>query len=108
MPKYKEKNIAILSNDLYFEILESKGVKSLTIKKTVHFDHLRGRQFGILSEHLWSYGDNLFKLSFRFYGDPKFWWIIALLNNKPTDAHYSIGDKIYIPSNPIEITELMK
>ena len=27
----------------------------------------------------------------------KYWWIIARYNNKPTDAHYTVGDEVLIP-----------
>ena len=51
------------------------------------------------SEYQWNYGDKLYKLAERFYGDPKLWWIIAHVNMKPTDSHYEVGDTIIIPSS---------
>ena len=108
MPKFKERDSKILNNDLYFDVLENKGVKSLFIRPTVTFKTLRGHEFGIMSEHIWQYSDNLIKLSFQYYGDSQYWWVIGLLNNKPTDVHYSIGDVIYIPSTPYQVAELMK
>lgn len=108
MPKFKEKNIGILSNQLYFDVFEERGVKSLRIRKTVDFKNLKGREFDILSEHVWTHGDSLLKLSFKFFGKQDFWWVIGLVNNKPTDAHYKIGDIVYLPSSPYQIVELMK
>ena len=32
-------------------------------------------------------------------GDQRLWWVIAKLNNKPTEAHCTEGDKIKIPTN---------
>jgi|TARA_R100000479_G_C6247156_1_gene150994 nucleoid-associated protein YgaU len=49
----------------------------------------------------WSTGTRLFKLANQFYGDPNLWWVIGFFNQKPTDAHYKIGDVISIPT-PIE------
>lgn len=108
MPKYSKNNKALLSNDLYFEVLEKKGVKSLVIRKTTMFDNLQGTEFGVIEEHVWSHGDNLYKLSNRYYGEYQYWWTIGLINSKPTDAHYSIGDTVYIPSNPYHIAELLR
>lgn len=51
------------------------------------------------SEYQWNYGDKLYKLAERFYGDPKLWWIIAHVNMKPTDSHYEVGDTVIIPNN---------
>ncbi len=37
------------------------------------------------------------KLSTKFYGDPKYWWIIAWYNKKPSESLLNIGDKVLIP-----------
>ena len=108
MPKYSSDNKAILSNDLYFEVLEKKGAKSLVIQKTTNFKKLQGTEFDVSAEHIWSQGDSLYKLSNRYYGEYQYWWTIGLTNSKPTDVHYSIGDVVYIPSNPYHIAELLK
>jgi len=108
MPKYSDRNTAILNNQLYFDVLESKGVKSLRITRTTDFSELAGKEFGILEERVWRYQDSLYKLAFEYYGEYKNWWVIAMLNNKPTDAHYSVGDIVYIPSNPYYIAGLIK
>ena len=46
-----------------------------------------------------SHGDKLYKLAHRYYGSSGFFWIIAMFNNKPTDAHYNYGDIVLIPEN---------
>ena len=51
--------------------------------------------------HVWAQGDRYFKLSYEHYGDPEFWWIIAWYNEKPTEAHISLGEIVYIP-HPVE------
>ena len=50
------------------------------------------------SEYKWKYGDKLYKLAQRAYGDPKLWWVIAQVNLKPTDGHYQPGDIVIIPN----------
>ena len=55
-----------------------------------------------LINHIWSVGDRYYKLSAKYYGDPKDWWLIALFNNKPTESHIQIGDIIVIPTPLIE------
>ena len=47
--------------------------------------------------HIWSHGDKYWKLAANHYNDPKYWWVIAWYNLKPTDAHCKIGDTIIIP-----------
>ncbi|WP_286970079.1 hypothetical protein [Algoriphagus sp.] len=31
------------------------------------------------------------------------WWIIAFYNQKPTDAHFTIGEEMYIPARPSDV-----
>ena len=47
--------------------------------------------------HIWTHGDKLWKLSQQYYGDPKYWWLIAWFNRKPTENHFSFGEVITIP-----------
>jgi hypothetical protein len=108
MPSISKDKTAILSSDLYFDVFEKKGVKFLRIRRTAVFDKLQGQEFDVSSEHIWSKGDNLLRLSHKNYGDTQFWWVIGLLNGKPTDAHFSIGDVVYIPSNPYHVAELLR
>lgn len=48
-------------------------------------------------ERIYTMGDKLYKFAYEYYGDVDYWWIIAWYNNKPTDAHFKIGDVVYIP-----------
>lgn len=107
MPQYSKKE-AILNSDLYFDVLERKGVKSIVITRSRTFKELQGKEFDVTTEHTWSKGDSLHKLSQRYYGEFQYWWVIGLMNSKPTDAHYSIGDNIMIPSNPYYVAGLLR
>ena len=53
------------------------------------------------TEAVWQSNTKLWKLSEAYYGDPGYWWVIALFNNKPTDAHFNLGDILVIPT-PLE------
>ena len=108
MPKFLDDKIAILNSDSYKEVFEKRGVKYIRIRRTKDFSKLTGVDFEVEEEHVWSVSDNLFKLSYRFFGDYEFWWTIAMINGKPTDGHYSIGDIVYIPKNPNRILEMMR
>jgi hypothetical protein len=48
-------------------------------------------------QRIYSTGDKLYKFAYEYYGNVDYWWIIAWYNNKPTDAHFKIGDIVYIP-----------
>lgn len=46
---------------------------------------------------VWTLGDRYYKLAYRFYGDPSYWWVIAWFNKKPTESDVKIGDVLRIP-----------
>ena len=49
-------------------------------------------------------GDRLDNLSFEFYGDTQFWWVILAANpNKlrKDSYHVALGEQIRIPVDPI-------
>ncbi len=50
---------------------------------------------------VWAATDKLYNIANRVYGDPSYWWVIAWFNKKPTEAHFSVGDIVYVPT-PIE------
>ena len=56
-------------------------------------------------------GDRLDNLSFEFYDDVQFWWVIAAANpNKlrKDSYHVKLGEQIRIPANPISYINLFE
>ena len=51
------------------------------------------------SPHIWKYGDRFYKLADQYYGDVRYWWVIAWYNSVPTESNISNGDMIEIPIN---------
>jgi len=58
-------------------------------------------------EHLWSRGDKFYTLANTYYGDPRYWWAIAMFNNAPTEHHLKLGQTILVPENPELLASLM-
>jgi hypothetical protein len=106
MPKYLDTIKASISQHLYFEILEKRDRKTITINRTKNFKNLQGLEFDILVEHEWTSTDKLFKLSNKYYGTIEYWWVIGLVNSKPTDGHCKVGDVLFIPRDPVSIAEV--
>ena len=87
------------SHPLYKRMLKERGLKS--------FRHLSKFKFGTISDeelselnivdHIFATGDKLTKLSYKYYGDTRYWWVIAWFNNKPIDNLIKPGDTIHIP-----------
>ena len=84
--------------DVYKDILERRGVKKIKQYKTVALRQVDRGQIPFFN-YQWGIGDSYAKLSYQYYGDPKYWYIIARFNNKPTEADIVVGEMIYIPSS---------
>jgi hypothetical protein len=56
---------------------------------------------------VWRRGDRLYKYAEQYYSNPDLWWVIGMYNNKPTDAHFTIGDVFYIPTDLNNLFEYM-
>jgi nucleoid-associated protein YgaU len=96
MSRYNRNKVAF--NDLieYKELLDKRGVKRIEQYRTSALKNLNIE--GIESViHTFGSGDSFWKLANQYYGDPKYWYIIARFNNAPTEASISIGDQIRIP-----------
>ncbi len=58
--------------------------------------------------HTWRLGDRYWKLSAHHYGKPKYWWVIAWYNQKPTENMVKLGDTIIIPKPLQTVLEYVK
>lgn len=75
-------------------------------KKIIHYETPRlsnpgpaARASIASTTHVWTIGDRYYKLANSFYGDVRYWWVIAWYNAAPTEAHLSPGTPIEIPIN---------
>lgn len=108
MPKFLNDQEAILDSDLYYSVFEKRGIKFITIRRTKDFKPLTTVDVEVKNDHTWSYGDSLGKLSLKYYGTLEYWWVIGVLNGKPTDSHCSIGDVLSIPRSPVVVAEALR
>ena len=91
----------IVKNDHpgYADILDKRGLTRITQYTKMNISSISADERRSLTpvRHIYKTGDKLYKLSYEYYGDTKYWWVIAWWNRKPTDFHCRIGDTIYIP-----------
>jgi nucleoid-associated protein YgaU len=101
--RYVNRIPRINSNELYEEFFFDRGVNHIEQYNTPILNYPTVEEISNLSltNHLWTYGDRYYKLSHKYYGDSKWWWVIAWFNKKPTEAHVKRGQVIVIPS-PLE------
>ena len=83
----------------YSELLKRRGVKNLSHYGTPRLRHpsVSDRASIPTTGHIWAYGDRFYKLADTYYGDVRFWWVIAWWNGQPTEATIQTGDFLDIP-----------
>lgn len=101
MPRYNRYKILNNNNEYYKPLRKSRGLKNIRHYETpiLHNPTIRQRMSVTTTSHIWTYGDRLYKLANQYYGDVKFWWVIAWYNGTPTEAHLLPGDVIEVPVN---------
>jgi len=100
MPIYKDTITSNNDDNLYEKVAEDRGIKRLIQHRTKIFDEIDLSTL-VYNKYIWKKDDNLFKVANRFFPNRNYWWIIAYVNNKPTDAHFEIGDEVLIPSSEL-------
>ena len=103
MSRYVNTRVVINNVSLYDKIKKERGLARLKHYKRHIFYDLKEEDLKdmVINYKVWSLGDRMHKFAHEAYGDSELWWVLAWFNQKPTDAHYKIGDKIAIP-HPIE------
>ena len=95
--RYRRTGTMINDRDEYKEFLEPRGRKSIIHHRSIEMTEPSPGGSVHHKIHLWKQADKYWKLSQKYYQDPRYWWIIAQYNQKPTEAHLSSGDVIIIP-----------
>jgi len=94
-------NRAIVTNDdeSYTEFFEERGVKHFRQYTSSEMKHPTAQQISQLElvSHVWAHRDRFFKLAYKYYGDSRYWWVIAWFNRLPTDAHVTNGQIVNVP-----------
>lgn len=83
--------------------LDARDLKFIVHFETPILDHPNYEQLTQLNmvNHVWVIGDKYYKIAHKHYGDSRLWWVVAWINQRPTESHVSIGDTILIP-HPID------
>jgi len=97
MPRYIRTKV--INNDVKYYAPLRRGKKNIAHYATPVLRNPTRSQRSSLKTitHIWKYGDRFYKLADQFYGDVRFWWVIAWYNSVPTEANIYNGDVIEIP-----------
>ena len=97
--RYDKRLIFYNTEKIYSDYIVNKKLNFIRQYTSPKFSRTSQTQYNDLtvSEVMWTTGDRLWKLAHNHYGSPKYWWVIGLFNNKPTDSHFKVGDTVYLP-----------
>lgn len=96
------KNQTIVTDDTYYKnLLESRDSKNIFHYKLRNYASLTPDLINSITyvQDIWKEDSKLYKFSHKYYGSLEYWWVIGAVNRKPTDAHWKIGEKVYIPTD---------
>jgi hypothetical protein len=108
--RYELRRLIQNNSTLYAEHFAKRDVRFINQFTTPEFpsDVLEKTKDLIYSYHVWKLGDRLYKLANEHYGDSSLWWVIALINQKPTESHFQLGDLVLIPKPLNKVLEMFK
>lgn len=107
--RYDSRNIGVNRTEQYENLLKDRGIRQIRQHFTPTLRHPTAEEIATLEivGHDWQVGSHMWKLAEKHYGDPEKWWVIAQFNQKPTDAHISIGEVIDVPLPLDQILRLL-
>ena len=110
MSRFLKRARARNSDRMYKDILDKRNKRSVVQYRTPAFKEITEEdKLSVESyRHLWAQGDTFWRLSSSVYGHPRYWYIIASFNNKPTESHVKIGEIIRIPLSLLEALEVIE
>ena len=101
MPRYNKKRILSNSSEYYKTLRKKRKIRVVRHYETpiMYNPGIADRGSLVTTEHIWKFGDRFYNLANKYYGDSRYWWVIAWWNGAPTEAHMDNGDVIHIPVN---------
>tara|TARA_R100000008_G_C3514169_1_gene130427 strand:- start:165 stop:494 length:330 start_codon:yes stop_codon:yes gene_type:complete len=97
MSRYSDVEIVSDDSDYYSFLRRGKKFVSFHTTAPMRNPSRVDRMQIDTANHIWTHGDRYYKLANDYYGDVRFWWVIAWWNGAPMEAHLSPGNLIRIP-----------
>lgn len=101
MPNLRHTKYKILDTDkdYYSYLLRNRNVKNIEFYGTPVLSNptVSDRSSVQTIPHIWSYGNRLYNLAYQYYGDQRYWWVIAWWNGYAIEAEIPLGAQLKIP-----------
>ena len=101
MARYNRSRTIINSSEFYEPLRKRHRLKKIVQYATpkLHNPTVPQRMGLVTNQYIWKYGDRFYQVAHKYYGDVRYWWVVAWYNGYPTEAHIHPGDVIEIPVN---------
>jgi len=99
--RYSRAKIIINNSEYYAPLRKSRDLKAIRQYATIKLRNPTVLQRATTKSdtHIWSYGDRLYNLANQYYGDSRYWWVIAWWNGFGVEAQIPTGAVLSIPLN---------
>ena len=110
MSRYNQTKVLTNASDYYAPLRKSRDLKAVNQFETPILKNPGPKERSKLTKatHIWRYGDRFYKLAHQYYGNEKFWWVIAWYNSVPIEAALPVGTQLYIPLNLEEALKVLQ
>jgi nucleoid-associated protein YgaU len=98
MPNYNRSSVKRNENKQYEYFFDKRNLKFINHYETKLLIK-NGQISATVYDYTWRQGDKFYKLASSNYGNFRFWWVIALLNNVASEADLKYGQTIVIPTD---------
>tara|TARA_A100001011_G_C14311773_1_gene845959 strand:+ start:1068 stop:1400 length:333 start_codon:yes stop_codon:yes gene_type:complete len=107
--RYTKTKIFVNDEEYYQYLFEKRGIKIATHYETPKLRNptIAERTSLLTDSHIWSYGDRLSNLAYKYYGNVTYWWVIAWYNGVAMEAEIVNGDLLEIPVNLRKTLEVL-
>jgi nucleoid-associated protein YgaU len=110
MGRYDDKKTGVNKNDQYENLFEDRSIKQIKQFRTPKLRYPSKKDVENLNliKYYWQSSDTYMKVSYKFYGDSKYWWVIAQFNKIPFEGNLKVGDALFIPQPLIRILSMIE
>ena len=97
--RYDKRRIVLNDDEMYESFMQNRHMRDIRQYATGMLKYPTVEEMKTLTRvrYVWKAGDRFYKLAIENYGSAQYWWLIALFNQRPTDASLNVGDLIYNP-----------
>jgi len=97
--RYSTTKVLTNASDYYSPLRKKRGVKRIRqyVTPKIYHPTVNERSQILSHKHVWKTTDRLSNLAYQYYGDVRYWWVIAWYSGYPTEANLFPGAVLYIP-----------